>query len=118
MNLMKQYKTMVEEIRMYINMRESQPQLNALKQLPQRPNVNIVQSDSLKTKDESIHSQQQAHSYEENDKSNKGNEPSSTWSRRKKPETSQVDQDTKRDLEKIMRELQELKRVWKDLDPD
>ena len=77
-----------------------------------------MQSDSLEIEDESIHSWKQTHSHKEIDILNEVSEPSSTQSRRKKGETSQTDQDIKRDLENIMRELQELKKVWRDQDPD
>ena len=85
-DLMNQYKAMVEEMRRYNNMRSSQPQLTALEQPPQRPNLNTVQSNSFETEDVSTHLWRYEYSY--TDRSDETSEPSSTWSRRKKPKTS------------------------------
>ena len=107
---MNQYKAMAEEIMRYKNMRDSQPRSIVSEWPHQRPNVHTVQPNSLETEDKSTHSWQLTRSFENTNRLGKASEPLSTRSRRKKPEANQVDLDTKRDLENIMWELQELKR--------
>ena len=107
---------MMEKMKRYNNARDSQPRSTAPQQPPQRPNPSTIQSDSLETKNESTHLWQLAYSY--TNQSNKASAPSSTLSRKRKFEASRLDPDTKRNLENIMQDLQELKRVRRDQDPD
>ena len=51
MDLKNQYREMAEELRRYNDFRNSQPRSNAPQQPLRMPNLDTVQSDSLKTKE-------------------------------------------------------------------
>ena len=98
--MMNQYKAMAKKMKRYNDMRSSQPRPTALEQPLRRPNLDMVQSDSLETTDESTLSWRLKYSY--TSRSNETSEPSSTRSKRKKPKISQANLNIERDLENIM----------------
>ena len=59
-----------------------------------------------------VSSQSWRQGYSSTNKSNEAREPSSTKTRRRRPQTKQVDPVSKVDLENIMQELQQLKKIW------
>ena len=71
--------------------------------------MDAVQSNSLETKDESTQSWKLG--YSTTGKLNEASKPSFTRPKRKRSKTSQADLDIKKNLENIMKELQELKKV-------
>ena len=109
MDLRNQYRAVTKEIRRYNNFKSSQSRSTALEQPFRRPNLDMIQPDTLEIEDESTHSWKLG--YSTINRSGEASDLLSTWSRRKRLKTSEADFNTRRDLESIMRELQELKRV-------
>ena len=88
------------------------------KQSAQQPNPNVRPLLSHETKIPLVHSCHEERVKEATDKSNEASEHSFANLRGKRNETYQSDQDTCRDLDKIIKELREMKKIHSDLHLD
>ena len=115
LDLKNDYRAMMEELRKYDENGASQQGPTATRQRPQRPNVKPEQSDSqeVRTSSESWKPQ-----YSSIEKSSGVSGPSSEKSRRKKSQVYPADHAIRAELENVMLELQQLKKVRLGQDPD
>ena len=108
LDLKNEYRAMMKELRKYNEHRTSQQGPTALRQHPQRPNLEPEQSDFEKAQASSESWRPQ---YSSTERSNGASEPSSKKVIGRKFQTDQTDHATKAELENVMRELQQLKKV-------
>ena len=98
----------MEEMRKYNELRASQQGPIAFGQYLQRPNAKPEQSHSQKAQ---ASSESWRPRYSSTERLSEISEPSPIESRRRKSQADQVNHATKAELENVMRELQQLKKV-------
>ena len=108
LDLKNEYQRMAKQLKRYNEFRASQQGPIASRQYSQRPNLELEQSDSQKVQ---ASSESWKLRYSSTERSSEASEPSSTKRKRRKSHVDQADHATKVDLENVIRELQQLKKV-------
>ena len=106
---------MIEELRKYNEHTTLQQGLTVQRRRPQRSNVEPEQSDSQEAQ---AFSRSWKPQYSSTERSSGAREPLSTKSRRRKSQADPANHATKAELENVMRELQQLKKVRLGQDSD